>query len=71
MFDFITRYSFWIDDCHLCSDRIVSLDEYIDDKETLEELLLEELKEYFEVDDIELISYEILIDREVDVENIE
>jgi len=37
----------------------------------LEELLLEELREYFEVDDIELISYESLVDREVDVENME
>jgi len=53
------------------SDRIVSLDEYIDDTEMLEELLLEELREYFEVDDIELISYESLVDREVDVENME
>lgn len=70
MFDFITYYSFWAKDCHISSDMIVSLDEYIDDEDILEEVLLEELREYFEVDDIELISYECLIDREANVENI-
>lgn len=67
MFDYIVYYK--INEVE--SDRIVSLDEYIEDKEMLEELLLEELREYFEIDDIELISYESLVDREVDVENIE
>ena len=70
MFDFITYYSFWAKDCHISSDRIVSLDEYIDDKDILEEVLLEELREYFEVNDIELISYESLVDREVNLESI-
>jgi hypothetical protein len=71
MFDFITYYSFWADDCHISSDMIITLEDYIDDIEMLEETLLEKLKEYFEIEDIELIDYTSLVDREVNVENIE
>lgn len=53
------------------SDTIITLEQYVGNTELLEETLLEELREYFEVDDIELINYESLVDREVDVENIE
>jgi hypothetical protein len=53
------------------SDRVITLEQYVGNTKLLEELLLEELREYFEVNDIELISYESLVDREVDIENIE
>ena len=53
------------------SDRIITLEQYVGNTELLEELLIEELKEYLEVKAVELISYESLIDYEVDVENIE
>lgn len=71
MNDFITYYSFWADDCHISSDMIITLEEYIDDTEMLEETLLEKLKEYFEIKDIELVDYISLIDREINIENIE
>lgn len=53
------------------SDRIITLEQYVGNTELLEELLIEDLKEYLEVEDVELISYESLIDYEADVENIE
>ena len=53
------------------SDRIITLEQYVGNTELLEELLIEELKEYLEVEEVELISYESLIDYEADVENIE
>lgn len=53
------------------SDMIITLEQYVGNTEFLEELLLEELREYLEVDSIELINYESLVDREMDVENIE
>lgn len=71
MNDFIIYYSFWADDCHISSDMIITLEDYIDDVEMLEETLLEKLKEYFEIEDIELIDYRSLVDREINIENIE
>lgn len=53
------------------SDTIITLEQYVGNTELLEELLLEELREYLEVDGVELINYESLVDREIDVENIE
>ena len=53
------------------SARIITLEQYVGNTELLEELLIEELKEYLEVEEVELISYESLIDYEADVENIE
>ena len=53
------------------SDIIITLEQFIGNTELLEELLLEELREYFEVDDIELISYESMTDYSIDIENIE
>ena len=53
------------------SDMIITLEQYVGNTELLEELLLEELREYLEVDAIDLINYESLVDREIDVENIE
>lgn len=71
MIDYIVKYSFWVDDCNMTSDTIITIEDYIDNAETLEELLLEKLKESFKIDDIDLIEYKSLVDREVNVENIE
>jgi len=53
------------------SDRIITLEQYVVNTELLEELLIEELKEYLEVDNVKLISYESMTDYSIDVENIE
>jgi hypothetical protein len=50
---------------------VITLEDYIDDTEMLEETLLEKLKEYFEIEDITLVEYTSLVDRNVNIENIE
>lgn len=54
------------------ADTILTVEEgYIEDGELLEDILLEKLKEELDINNVEIISYESLIDNEIDVENIE
>ncbi len=73
MIDYIVIYKeIECDGIKAIADTILTIEEgYIEDSKTLEQLLLEKLKEELELDNVEIISYETLVDNEIDVENIE
>jgi len=62
MIDYIVRFIYWIGDIQLNGDTIITIKEgIIEDKELLEDVILEILKEKVDQDGIEIIDFEELI----------
>lgn len=60
MIDYIVKYKYnKFDDIELNSDTIITLEnDYIEDTEVLEELLLEQLKEDLDMENVEILDVE-------------
>lgn len=72
MIDYKCLFQFWRDDVHIKTDTVITIEEdiLIDDaferEETIRDILLEKLRIKYQ-DDIELIDYEVLTDRNYDI----
>jgi len=54
MFDYIVRYEI----NNIEKDKIITIEQYIEDSEILEDLLLEQLKDSVETDEVEILDFE-------------
>ena len=62
MIDYIVRFIYWIGDIQLNGDTIITIKEgIIEDKELLEDVILEILKEKVDQDGIQIVDFEELI----------
>jgi len=68
MIDYIVRFTYWIDDLEFSSDKVITIQEgHIEDQELLEDVLLEILKEEIDNENIVLIDFEEITDRDYDI----
>jgi len=62
MIDYIVNFTYWIGDVNMSGDTIITIKEgIIEDKELLEDVILENLKEKVDQDGIEIVDFEELI----------
>ena len=62
MIDYIVRFTYWISDINMSGDTIITIKEgIIEDKELLEDVILENLKEKVDQDGIQIVDFEELI----------
>lgn len=65
MIDYRVSLSVWIDEIHVQRELVLTIEEgIIENQELLEDVLLEKTKEYFEIDDIEIVEFEELTQTE-------
>ena len=58
MIDYIVKYILYgIHDIELTSTKTITVEEYIEDEELRDDVILEKLKDYLETDSVEIIDY--------------
>jgi hypothetical protein len=65
MIDYRVFINFWLGDIHMTPELVLTIEEgCIEDQELLEDVLLEKAKEYLEYENIEIVKFEELTQRD-------